>query len=84
MDYLIKSRVSALRNPKRTVKWLHGEVKRTLNEQGKKCGCLHNFYKAALGAPLTKLTESEIIQADEILRWYESKTIQKSKKWKGN
>lgn len=45
MENFIKAKVAALRNPRRTIGWLHGEVSKVMSEKGKKI-CLHNFYKA--------------------------------------
>lgn len=48
MENNLKAKVAALRNPRRSLKWLHGEVNKVLNDRGKKI-CKDNFYKIVQG-----------------------------------
>ena len=81
MENYIKAKVAALRNPRRTIGWLHGEVTKALNDRGKKI-CLHNFYKAIEGNYNFPSGMLAIEAAEEIISQLELEQLKKQRKRK--
>lgn len=81
MENFVKAKVAALRNPRRTIGWLHEEVSKVMNDNGKKI-CLHNFYKAVEGHYNFPSGLMAIEIAEEILVKQELEQMKKLRKRK--
>lgn len=81
MENFIKAKVAALRNPRRTIGWLHGEVSKVMNEKNKHI-CLTNFYKAVENRYDYPSGDMAIEIAEEILIQQELEQMKKLRKRK--
>lgn len=81
MENYIKSKIAALRNPRRTIGWLHGEVNKVMNEKGKSI-CLHNFYKAVENNYKFPSGDMAVEIAEEILAKQELENMKRQRRRK--
>lgn len=79
MENSIKAKVAALRNPRRTIGWLHGEVSKVMNEKNKHI-CITNFYKAVANRYDYPSGDMAIEIAEELLIKQELEQLKRQRK----